>query len=668
MCRGISMRRKTEGRSKGKSGGRALPLKQPLKTYRDIVENALVGVYQTTLNGDVLYVNDTFLRILGFESQKEVVSTGSRAGYKNPDDREVMVSRLKQTGSLRNYPVEFVSKSGKTIRVFLSATLSGDVISGMMMDVTERERALDKLRESQIKYRTLFDNANGAIFLIRDGKCVDCNRAALSIFRSTKDQLLGKTSSDLSPPFQPDGSESKQGAIEREAAALAGTPQFFEWRHRRHDGSVFDAEVSLNRVIIGGKAVLQAIIRDISDRKDAENRLRISEEKYRSIFENAVDGIFQSSPDGKTITANTALAKMFGYDSAQDLMDEVTDIATQQYVDPKARARFGDILSKQGFVEGFENQVYKKDRRTIWTSVKARAVKDEKGNIQYYEGIMEDITRRKEVEDALRKTEERYRTFIDSTSDWVFLKDEHFRHIIANKALQSFFQKKEEEIIGKTVFELMPKGPAKQIEESDRKALASPSVSVSEVTIDDRVYETRKFPVSLGDGKKGVGGFVRDMTERKRTEEELKAKSVNLEEVNAALKVLLKQRDQDKKELEEKILYNVKKLVLPYLERLKQRRLDEEQRTYLDILETNLSNVVSPFVRKMTYMHSHFTPTEISVANFIKDGKTVKEIAQVFGVSENAVNRHRQSIRNKLKLNRQKVNLKTFLMSLDSLT
>jgi DNA-binding CsgD family transcriptional regulator len=185
------------------------------------------------------------------------------------------------------------------------------------------------------------------------------------------------------------------------------------------------------------------------------------------------------------------------------------------------------------------------------------------------------------------------------------------------------------------------------------------------VAIGERVYETRKFPVSLGDNKKGIGGFVRDVTERKRTEGELKAKSLNLEEVNAALRVLLKQREQDKNELEEKILYNVKKLVLPYIERLKERRIDEEQRTYLNILETNLNNIVSPFIKKMSHIYSHFTPTEISVANFIKDGKTIKEIARIFGVSENAVNRHRQNIRNKLSLKKQKINLKTFLMSLN---
>jgi len=134
--------------------------------------------------------------------------------------------------------------------------------------------------------------------------------------------------------------------------------------------------------------------------------------------------------------------------------------------------------------------------------------------------------------------------------------------------------------------------------------------------------------------------------------------------VNAALKVLLKQRDQDKSEMEDKILSNVKKLVLPYIERLKRKKVDEETNTYLGIIETNLQNILSPFVQKLSSIYSQFTPTEIRVANLIREGKTIKEIAGVLGVSENAINHHRQNIRNKLGITRQKTNLRTYLMSL----
>jgi DNA-binding NarL/FixJ family response regulator len=156
---------------------------------------------------------------------------------------------------------------------------------------------------------------------------------------------------------------------------------------------------------------------------------------------------------------------------------------------------------------------------------------------------------------------------------------------------------------------------------------------------------------------------VRDVTAKKKADDELKAKSLSLEEVNAALKVLLRQREQDKDEMEGRIVDNVRKLVLPYVERLKENRLNDEQKACLNILETNLMNIVSSFVQKMASAYSHFTRSEILVANLIRDGKTIKEIARVSGVSENAVNRHRQNIRNKLGLNRRKVSLKAFLMS-----
>jgi PAS domain S-box-containing protein len=159
-------------------------------------------------------------------------------------------------------------------------------------------------------------------------------------------------------------------------------------------------------------------------------------------------------------------------------------------------------------------------------------------------------------------------------------------------------------------------------------------------------------------------GANQDITDRKNAERELRTKSLHLEEVNTTLRVLLEQREKDKNELEDKILFNVKNLVLPYVDSLKQRHLDEDQRIYLDMLETNLKSIVSPFAKKMTFIYENFTPLEIRVADFIRDGKTVKEIARTFGVSESAVNLHRQHIRNKLGLNRQKINLRTHLMSL----
>jgi PAS domain S-box-containing protein len=532
-------------------------------------------------------------------------------------------------------------------------------------DIADLKLALIKLRESEIKYQTLFDNGNDGIFLLKKEILIDCNRKFLTIFGCTREQTIGQTMYRFSPPFQPDGRNSKEKAMEKRKAALSGEPQFFEWKHCRCDGTLFDAEVSLNRIEIDSdRLLLQAIVRDVSERREVENKLRVSEEKYRSIFENAIEGIFQTTPEGRVITANSTFANMYGYDSPQEMINSITDIGKEFYVNPRDRERFKSICEMQGSVEGFEEQVYRKDRKKAWVSINARIVRDENGKTLYYEGTIEDITQRKEMEVALRASEERYRTFIDSTTDGVFLKDQQLRYVIVNKMFRRFFNKNENEIVGKTDLEFRPGKDAEQSRQADLKSLRSSSIVISEEEIGDKIYEIRRFAVNLAEKTKGVGGFIRDITARKKTEEELKTKSLNLEEVNAALRVLLKQRDQDKNEMEDKILSNVKKLVLPYIERLKEKRLDDEKKTYLNIIETNLKNIISPFVQKMSSTYSQFTPTEIRVANLIRDGKTIKEIAGISGVSENAVNHHRQNIRNKLGLNKQKANLRTYLMSL----
>ncbi|MBD2181639.1 PAS domain S-box protein [Planktothrix sp. FACHB-1355] len=137
--------------------------------------------------------------------------------------------------------------------------------------------------------------------------------------------------------------------------------------------------------------------------------LRQAEVKYRSIFENAVDGIFQTTLDGRYLSVNPALAHIYGYDSPEELIQSYTDIGRQLYVDPYRRAEFVAKIEKYDFISRFESQVYRKDGSIIWISENARTVRDEKGNLLYYEGTAEDITERKQAEEALRQSEARSR-------------------------------------------------------------------------------------------------------------------------------------------------------------------------------------------------------------------------------------------------------------------
>ena len=164
------------------------------------------------------------------------------------------------------------------------------------------------------------------------------------------------------------------------------------------------------------------------------------------------------------------------------------------------------------------------------------------------------------------------------------------------------------------------------------------------------------------------GAFV-DITKRKtaqrttkKKQQELITKSKELEEVNAALRVLLKKRAEDKNELEDKVVSNVKKLVEPYLEKLQKSKLNERQKTYIEIIQANLNDIISPFARNVSSAYYRLTPQEIQIADQIKQGKTNKEIAAIMTLSLKTIEFHRTNIRKKLGLKNRKANLRTHLM------
>ncbi|MBF2051479.1 MAG: PAS domain S-box protein [Elainella sp. C42_A2020_010] len=205
----------------------------------------------------------------------------------------------------------------------------------------------------------------------------------------------------------PDLAELRMHYIQK--ALATGELQVYEQRLTM-DGQAQDEEV---RILVLGDNEILIMVRDITDRKRAEEALRIAEENYRSIFENALEGIFQSTPDGRYMNVNPALAKIYGYDSPGEMLESVTDIGKQLYVDPEKRAEFRALLAAQDTVKDFEYRCYCKDGSIIWTQVDARAVKDNSGQVLYYEGIVQDITERKRREDELKRQLEELRIEID---------------------------------------------------------------------------------------------------------------------------------------------------------------------------------------------------------------------------------------------------------------
>ncbi len=202
--------------------------------------------------------------------------------------------------------------------------------------------------------------------------------------------------------------EDRERTARAAAAHFAkGESSTLEFRWVAKDGRVL--WVQSNSAVIadeeGQPAGVRGVTIDITERKKAEAALREAEEKYRSIFENAVEGIFQSTPDGRFLAVNPAMARILGYESPEELLTHRTDISTQHYVDENSRAELERMLAEHGVVVGFECEVFRKDMSRIWTVENIRAVRDDGGALACYEGSIEDITERKTLEQQLRQSQ-----------------------------------------------------------------------------------------------------------------------------------------------------------------------------------------------------------------------------------------------------------------------
>jgi PAS domain S-box-containing protein len=232
--------------------------------------------------------------------------------------------------------------------------------------------------------------------------------------------------------------------------------------------------------------------------------------------------------------------------------------------------------------------------------------------------------------------------------------------------------KNAEELRGVNVYSLIPPKVARQRRVWASKVIRSRKAVRFEDERNRRLMSHSIYPILDKRGKvTQLAIYSRDVTEEKQAVAQMKeqksvlrAKKHELQEVNAALRVLLKGRDRDRSEFEEKVLSNVKELILPYIDKLKKSRLDARQTTYLRILQSNLNDIVSPFVRQLSSKYSSLTPTEIQVAQLIREGKTTREIGELLNSSKRTVESHRQNIRIKLGIKSTKANLRSYLSSM----
>ena len=387
------------------------------------------------------------------------------------------------------------------------------------------------------------------------GRVLEVNPALCSLTGYSEAELRSTPNIHtlIHPSDLPDAIEKRQELIAGEASAYVLEQRFvkkdgsFVWVRNSvslvHDKAGLPVNVVCLTQDITQQKTAEASLRKIeawndSERKRAQELLKQSEgalaatksaryaaeRKYRQIFENAGEGIFQSTPEGGYLIANPALAHMHGFESPAELISSRKDISREVYVDPAERDEFKRLLEQHGTVHAFEHQTLRKDGSKIWISVNAHAVRDDAGRIIYYEGTARDITERKHAEAALRESEERYRDLVENSHELICTHDLDGKILSVNRAAQQLFGYSWQEFVGgKNIRDILAPRVRDQFQDYMQQILneggTRGTMLVQTRTGEHRLLEYYNSLRTEGVAAPIVRGIARDITEARRAEQ-----------------------------------------------------------------------------------------------------------------------------------------------------
>lgn len=494
-------------------------------------------------NGRILAVNTTLADLFGYGTKEflgmdsiELAAPESRDVVRqNIGSRQEEVFRaigLRKDGS--RFPAEVRGKAvryrGRSLRVVA------------IRDLTEHIRSEKAVQELKERLTKLIEGLPLAVFMVdtngrpRYGNRLSGELAGMSVKGLRLDVRTERFSEALSlfkagtdQPYPRDSSPAVR--------ALGGEVSTADDIEIRREGASIPLEVSSAPIYDEQGEIAYAVVvfRDITLRRQVEQALQEAEEKYRNIFENSITGIFQSTPSGKFLTVNPAMARIWGYESPEEMTKEIDNVANR-YVRRTMRYELQRLIEEQGVVQGFEAQMVRKDGSIMWTRVSARAVRGEVGKILYYEGSVEDVTERKLADKRIADSEVRYRTLVETSPDAISLIDIDLKVATANRqAADMFGYASAEEMVGVSVLQIIaPVHYSLAFEEVVSATRTRKGVS-AEYNLLRR--DGTRFPAEISvasvPGSEGrPAGFiaiVRDITRRKEDEEALRRINAELD-------------------------------------------------------------------------------------------------------------------------------------------
>ncbi|MDD5010139.1 MAG: PAS domain S-box protein, partial [Syntrophorhabdaceae bacterium] len=362
-------------------------------------------------NGDrgFYYVSGQSMKLFGispepegfFERFTELVLPEYRESFLTSNDNAIRtVSEWQFEGKLQKPSGEIIWFRGNSVPCRQE---NETIFNGIVLDITEQKRSEEALKESEKKFRDIAQLTPQIIYEI------DAERR-LTFVNKEAERMLGLTGEDVRRGldiftlFPPEEHSRVRRYLEQ--MIQGDSTHGNEYTMVRKDGTTIPVIAYSSPIFRNGNiAGFRGTIIDITEHKKTEQALQESEMKYRNIFENAVEGFFQSTPEGRFLSVNPAMATTCGYTSPEEMINSITELGPQFYVYPEDRNAFMERMEAYGIDEDFEHQVYRKDGSIIWISSKTRAVRDDSGKIIFYEGTNEDITKRKNAEAALTASE-----------------------------------------------------------------------------------------------------------------------------------------------------------------------------------------------------------------------------------------------------------------------
>lgn len=403
-----------------------------------------------------------------------------------------------------------------------------------------------------------------------------------------------------------------------------------------------------------------------------------NEARYRQILNIAPAGIYEVDfRTGKFVNVNDTISDYSGYTKEELLSMNAIDILTEES-QKKLIERTAKMLNGEMVPEIVDYEIIRKDGSLVWLNISNRFVYDD-GNIVGSTVVARDITEYKRIQNELIESEKKFRTLVNTAPYGIQLTDRAGKIIVSNPAHHAILGYTDGQLIGKYVWELVVEDPQKTRTKKDYANLIkhepAPEIYYNKnETKDGRVVDVQinwNYVRDINGNVDGIVSVIHDITQRKRTEkalrerdEALRAKASQLQEVNTTLKVLLKKRDEDKVIFQKQVMASINSLILPCVDTLRKTNLSDKQKKCVEMIDESINEIVSPFAQQVGLPLTGLTPTEIRVANLIRQGKKTKEIATLLDLSPRTIDSHRRSIRKKLGISKKNENLRSHLLSL----